>query len=200
MDFIFLSLLKGNAQNIHFASMLTQGPHWGHQQSSREIKYRAQCPFETRQLQFFFLFYVGCATRHAGSQFPDQRSNQRPLQRKRRVLTAGQPGKSQMATTSEVLCLSCVFLSSFFLSDRQFQLLVCRFSPCIWLWHYSYLLPFFHPGLVYCRLINLVSTLIRELPKIKISKLRVRVKGCSQAFFSAIIHIIKIAEYEALDK
>ena len=41
MDFIFLSLLKGNAQNIHFASMLTQGPHWGHQQSSREIKYRA---------------------------------------------------------------------------------------------------------------------------------------------------------------
>ena len=41
---------------------------------------------------FFFLF--GCATQHAGSQFPNQGLNLRPLHWKHGALTTGLPGKS----------------------------------------------------------------------------------------------------------
>lgn len=61
-------------------------------------------------------------------------------------------------------------------------------------------LSFSGPGLVCYRLMNLVSMVVKDLAKIKISKLRVGVKGCLEAFFSAIIHKIKVVEQEALDK
>lgn len=41
------------------------------------------------------VLFFGCTVGHAGSQFPDQRSNPYPLQWKRRVLTTGPPGKSK---------------------------------------------------------------------------------------------------------
>ena len=41
-----------------------------------------------------FFFFSDCATRLAGSQFPDQGLNPGPLQWKCRVLTTGQPGNS----------------------------------------------------------------------------------------------------------
>ena len=40
-------------------------------------------------------FFLGCATRHIESQFPDQGWNLCPLQWKREVLTTGPPGNSQ---------------------------------------------------------------------------------------------------------
>ena len=43
---------------------------------------------------FYFIFFYFLAARHAGSWFPDQGSNPRPLQWKRRGLTAGPPGNS----------------------------------------------------------------------------------------------------------
>ena len=45
-------------------------------------------------LCFFVCLFFGCAMRYAGSQFPVQGSNPRPLQWKHRVLTTGPPGKS----------------------------------------------------------------------------------------------------------
>ena len=57
---------------------------------------------------FFFFFFFGYATRHAGSQFPDQGSNPRPLQWKRGVLTTGLPGKSLQSMS----CHECSFYSS----------------------------------------------------------------------------------------
>ena len=44
---------------------------------------------------YFFFFIFGCAVRHAGSQFPEQRSKLCPLHWKQGVLTTGPPGKSQ---------------------------------------------------------------------------------------------------------
>ena len=43
---------------------------------------------------FVFPFFFGYTLWHAGSQFPDQGSNPRPLQWNCRVLTTGPPGKS----------------------------------------------------------------------------------------------------------
>ena len=43
----------------------------------------------------YLSFFFGQAAWHAGSQFPYQGSNPRPLQWKHRVLTTGPPGKSQ---------------------------------------------------------------------------------------------------------
>ena len=45
-------------------------------------------------MHIILFFGFGHATRHAGSQFPDQRSNPCPLQRKCGGLTTGPPGKS----------------------------------------------------------------------------------------------------------
>ena len=44
MDCIFFNPLRGKVYNTHFASMLTQGQHWGHQQSSGEIKHWVSVP------------------------------------------------------------------------------------------------------------------------------------------------------------
>ena len=53
--------------------------------------------FFLRFILFFILFF-GHAMRHVESYFPDQRSNQGPLQWKRGVLTTGPPGKSLCAS------------------------------------------------------------------------------------------------------
>ena len=43
---------------------------------------------------YFYFYFFGCASRRAGSYFPDQALNLCPLQWKRGVLTTGPPGKS----------------------------------------------------------------------------------------------------------
>ena len=50
-------------------------------------------------IAFIYLFIFGHAVPHAGSQFPDQGLNQRPLQWKHRVLTTGLPGKFHLYST-----------------------------------------------------------------------------------------------------
>ena len=50
--------------------------------------------FSICSLYFIFSYFLGCATWHVESQFPDQGSNPCPLRWKPRVLTAGVPGKS----------------------------------------------------------------------------------------------------------
>ena len=52
---------------------------------------------------YLFIYLFGHTTWHAGSQFPDQGSNPRPLQWKRGVLTTGLPGKSPLCVISTSL-------------------------------------------------------------------------------------------------
>ena len=58
----------------------------------------AYCLTYNRQVwdfwKFILFIYLGCTTRHVGSQFPDQGSDLCPLQWKLRVLTTELPGKS----------------------------------------------------------------------------------------------------------
>ena len=58
-------------------------------------------------VKHFFFFFFGCASRHAGSQFPDQGSNLCPLQWKHRVLTTGLPGNSRTHFQKFVKCFFC---------------------------------------------------------------------------------------------
>ena len=49
--------------------------------------------------------FLGHTAQHEGSESPDQRSNLCPLQRKRRVLTTGPPGKSLVILVSVTLLI-----------------------------------------------------------------------------------------------